>query len=222
MTDKSLDAFIKKDTRSPLRRALGASAAGVGAVSPPLDFGGSGDRLRGIPLSLRVLNAGETERVRVDAHRWLRDTCGESEDFIGYSDAGRALMEFEVKLRTVAHALVEPAPPNRHVCADSEGNASPDEARTLLDADEVSALFEHYLDWLSERSPIQSKSLDDLREVIDSLGKGTTPLSRLNGFDAATLRCIVREQVALVRKRMNSPSSPTSPLSDENETSNTP
>lgn len=208
-----LDQFITRDTRSPLRKALGASASGVGAVKL-VEFPGCGGRLDGVPLGLRTLTAGESIRVRTEAHAYLTRQCSLSEDAVGYSDAGRSLMEFEVKLRTVALALVDPstcAP----VCANAKGEADPDEVRTLLESDEVAGLFELFVDWTNERSPLQSKTAEEVEKLVDSLGKGSVPSSSLNGYDSATVRSIARALVTRLRGLMSSRSWPTSPSNDE-------
>jgi len=211
-----LDAFVTRDTRSPLRRALGASASGVGAVKV-IEFDGCGARLRGVPLALRTLTAGESIRVRTDAHAYLTRQCALSEDAVGYSDAGRALHEFETKLRTIALALVDPST-GLPVCVNAKNEADADEARTLLESDEIAGLFELFVDWTNERSPIQSKTAEEVEDLIEALGKATMPMSSLNGYDAATLRCIARALVGRLRAQTNSLSSPTSPSTGADET----
>jgi len=211
-----LDAFVTRDTRSPLRRALGASASGVGAVKV-IEFDGCGGRLRGVPIALRTLTAGESIKVRTDAHAYLTRQCGLSEDAVGYSDAGRALHEFETKLRTIALALVDPST-GAPVCVNAKGEADADEARTLLESDEVAGLFEMFVDWTNERSPIQSKTAEEVEALIEAMGKATMPLSSLNGYDAATLRFIARALVGRLQAQTSSRYSPTSPSNVADET----
>ncbi len=211
-----LDAFVTRDTRSPLRRALGASASGVGAVKV-IEFDGCGGRLRGVPIALRTLTAGESIKVRTDAHAYLTRQCGLSEDAVGYSDAGRALHEFETKLRTIALALVDPST-GAPVCVNAKGEADADEARTLLESDEVAGLFEMFVDWTNERSPIQSKTAEEVEALIEAMGKATMPLSSLNGYDAATLRFIARALVGRLQALTSSLSSRTSLSNGVDET----
>lgn len=211
-----LDAFVTRDTRSPLRRALGASASGVGAIKV-IEFDGCGGRLRGVPIALRTLTAGESIKVRTDAHAYLTRQCALSEDAVGYSDAGRALHEFETKLRTIALALVDPST-GAPVCVNAKGEADADEARTLLESDEIAGLFELFVDWTNERSPLQSKTAEEVEGLIEAMGKATMPLSSLNGYDAATLRFIARALVGRLQAQTNSRSSPTSLLNDADET----
>ncbi len=211
-----LDAFVTRDTRSPLRRALGASASGVGAVKV-IEFDGCGARLRGVPLALRTLTAGESIRVRTEAHAYLTRQCALSEDAVGYSDAGRALHEFETKLRTIALALVDPST-GLPVCVNAKNEADADEARTLLESDEIAGLFELFVDWTNERSPLQSKTAEEVEAVVEAMGKATMPLSSLNGYDAATLRFIARALVGRLQTQTNSRYSPTSLSNDADET----
>jgi len=206
------ERFHEAAGSSPLRRALGASRTGVAVKL--IEFEGCGGRLRGVPLALRTLNADENLRLRGAARTWLLDECRFSEAFIDDTDAGRAINELEVKIRTIALALVEPAPPHRPVAKN------PDELRLLLDADEVSALFELFLDWVQERSPISTaRSAEEVRDLVDALGKGTQPTQRLLAFDSVSLRSIAIELAGRWRTLMSSPSSPTSPSSDTETTS---
>lgn len=196
-----------------LRKALHASQGGP-AVKV-IEFDGSGGRMRGIPLALRTLSADESLRLRAAAVKWLTTSCGFTEEFLVGTTDGTAAIEFEVKVRTLALALVEPAPPHDPVARDA------DELRVLLDADEVTALFELFLDWVQERSPITSaRSAEEVTALCDALGKGTSPHASLNGYDSVTLRSIGRELARRLRTLTSSPSSHTQPSSDtETDTS---
>lgn len=209
MSDDALkEAVHAAAGTSLLRRALDASR--TGRAVKLVEFDGCGQRFRGIPLALRTLNADENLRVRAEALKWLSSSCGFSEDYLVGTTNGESLTEFEVKVRSIALALVEPAPPHRAVAKDA------DELRVMLDADEVSALFELYVDWVQERSPISAaRTAEEVASVVDALGKGTMPRSRLSAYDSASLRSIAIELVARLRTQTSSPSSPTSPLSSE-------
>lgn len=202
-----IPAQFIRDDRSPLRKALDASRSG--RAIKLIEFDGSGGRLRGVPLALRTLTTEENIRVRADALRWLSAECGFTEDFLVGTTSGESITDLEVKVRTIALALVEPAPPNAPVAKDAT------EMRALLDADEIAALFEEYLEWVQERSPITTaKTAEEVASLVDALGKGTLPLQRLSGYDSVSLRSIVRELVHRWTRQMNSPSLPTSPQSD--------
>ena len=209
MSDDALkEAVHAAAGTSLLRRALDASR--TGRAVKLVEFDGCGQRFRGIPLALRTLNADENLRVRAEALKWLSSSCGFSEDYLVGTTNGESLTEFEVKVRPIALALVEPAPPHRAVAKDA------DELRVMLDADEVSALFELYLDWVQERSPISAaRTAEEVASVVDALGKGTMPKSRLSVYDSVSLRSIAIELVARLRTQTSSPSSPTSPLISE-------
>jgi len=206
VSDTLREQFHAAAGTSLLRRALDASRSG--RTVKAIEFDGCGQRLRGIPLALRTLNADENLRVRAAARKWLCEECGFTEDFLASTEDGEATTGFEVKVRTIALALVEPAPPHRAVAKDA------DELRGLLDADEIVALFELYIDWVQERSPISSaKSAEEVSALVDAMGKGTLPTRQLSGYDSASLRSIAIELVARLRTRTNSPSSDTSPSS---------
>lgn len=212
MSDALREQFHAAAGTSPLRRALDASRSGRAVKA--IEFDGCGARLRGIPLALRTLNADENLRVRAAARKWLCEECGFTEDFLASTEDGEATTGFEVKVRTIALALVEPAPPHRAVAKDA------DELRGLLDADEIVALFELYVDWVQERSPISSaKSAEEVSALVDAMGKGTLPTRQLSGYDSASLRSIAIELVARLRTRTSSPSSDTSPSSATAQTS---
>lgn len=205
---EDLDSEVKRAMGwGSLRRALDASRGG--ATVKVVEFDGSGERMRGIPLGLRTLNADESTRLRADALRWLTGECRFTEEFLIGTTDGTAIFEFEVKVRTLALALVEPAAPHPPVAKDA------DDLRRTLDADEVTALFEMFLDWVAERSPITSaRGVEEVRALCDALGKGTLPLARLSGYDSVSLRTIISELVAQLRTQTNSPSPRMQPSSD--------
>ena len=209
MSDDALkEAVHAAAGTSLLRRALDASR--TGRAVKVVEFDGCSARFRGIPLALRTLNADENLRVRAEALKWLSSTCGFDAEYLVGTTNGESLTEFEIKVRTIALALVEPAPPHRAVAKDA------DELRVMLDADEVSALFELYVDWVQERSPISAaKTAEEVASVVDALGKGTMPRSRLSAYDSSSLRSIAIELAARLRTQTSSPSSPILPLSSE-------
>jgi hypothetical protein len=202
-----LPAHFVSDKRSPLRKVLDASRSGRAVEL--IEFDGCDARFRGVPLALRALTTDEELKLRAAAAKWCVDVAGFGESFLLDTPEGRGTMEFEAKVQTIALALCEPAPPHAPVAA------SADELRGLLFADEVAALFELYVDFVTKRSPISAaKSAEEVASLVDSLGKGTTPLQRLSTFDAVTLRSIVRELVARWTRLTSSPSSPTPPSTD--------
>lgn len=192
---------------SPLRKALHASRGGPAVRI--VEFDGSGGRLRGVPLALRTLTSDESVRLRAQAVTFLRDRCGFSEDYLIGTTDGTSITEFEVKVRTLALALVEPAPPHRQLAKDA------DDLREMFEVDEVSGLFESFIDFVQERSPITSaQSPEEVGALCDALGKGMLPFARLNVCDSASLRSIARELATRLRALTSAPSSPTQPSSD--------
>ena len=202
-----LPAQFVTDRRSPLRKVLDASRGGRAVEI--IEFDGCDNRFRGVPLALRALTTDEEMKLRAAAAKWCTEGAGFDLSYLLDTNEGRATVEFEAKVRTIALSLCEPAPPHREIAADA------DELRALLYADEVAALFELYIDFVTKRSPISAaKSAEEVASLVDSLGKGTTPLQRLSTFDAVTLRTIVRELVARWTRLTNSPSLPTPPSTD--------
>lgn len=202
-----LPAQFITDKRSPLRKVLDASRGGRAVEI--IEFDGCDARFRGVPLALRALTTDEELKLRAAAAKWCSEAAGFDASYLLDTNEGRATVEFEAKVQTIALALCEPAAPHAPVAA------SADELRALLFADEVAALFEMYVDFVTKRSPISTaKSAEEVASLVDSLGKGTTPLQRLSTFDAVTLRTIVRELVARWTRLTSSPSLPTPPSTD--------
>lgn len=204
--DRLKEEFHAAAGTSLLQRALGPSRSGPAVKIVEVD--GCGARLRGVPLALRTLSAEQETRLRADARTWLMESCRYSEIFLDETAVGRAALELEIKVQTLALALVEPASPHGQLAR------SADELRKLLYADEVTHLFELYLDWVQERSPISAaRTAEEVKDLVEALGKGTQPLQSLSAFDSVSLRIIATELVARLRTSMSSPSSPTSPSS---------
>lgn len=197
------DEFIK-DTRPTLAQALGDRGVPVHIVDL---YDGTGARLDGIPLALRAVPESVRVKAVADALKFLTGPkCGMSEEYLYGTDAGRAEHELETKVHLLAAALCEPAPPHKPVCE------SADDLRDLLDATELSQLFEVYADWLAERNPIsRAKSVVEVEEVLAALGKGMLPASRLIAFDSSTLRSALHSSAVRLATLTSSSSSGSSP-----------
>jgi hypothetical protein len=205
--DPSLAAFVK-DPRSPLARALGER----GVVVKAIDDAGGG--LDGIPLALRIVTDAQRSRGVGAALKYLMEVCGLPEPYLYDTDAGRAEVDLECKIQMLAVALCEQAPPHDAVVKDA------DDLRALLSADEVLVLFERYVAFVEERSPLtRAKSAQEVESIVDALGKGTTPLSRLSSFDASTLR---RVALSLASRLMSSTSFNSSPSPPSTKPGTTP
>ena len=155
-------------------------------------------------LAVRALSADEAARSHADAIKWLVGTGGwQREDLIG--DAGDAILNLEVMVQTLARALVDPAKPDTAFAVDAA------EVRRLFEVDEIRALWDEYSAWSQERSPFRSlKTLDEVREVADALGKGQASMTSLPRYDFGTLRAIITSLVAQRATWMTANSSGTS------------
>lgn len=173
-------------------------------------------------LAVRTLSAEEIAAAQMAARRWLTSTGGWStEDLL--SDTGDALLNLETMVQILARALVDP---DNHELpfASAEGAAAAAEVRKCFDADEIRACFDEYSRHAQDRSPFRKlKTLDEVREVADALGKGLTAPTALQRFDATSLQLIITELAARVTKLTTRTSSATSPPTssppDSSETS---
>lgn len=195
-----IEQFHAAAGTSLLRRALGGKAMASAIVDIPPE---SPSRLRGVPLAVRMLTDEERARAHAAAVAWIRTRAGFAEEYV-YSGNGAAEVDLEIKVQTLAVALVDPS-----TLAPVAKDA--DDLRGVLTSDEVAFLYERFLDLCAERSPFQSLTFERLMEEVDALGKGTIPLSSLNGYDSASLRIIARELVARHARQMSGSSSATSP-----------
>ena len=145
-----------------------------------------------LALAVRTLSAHEQEQAHAEAIKWLVGTGGwQREDLIG--DAGDAVLNLEVMVQTLARALVDPEKPDTLFAADAA------EVRRHFEVDEIRACWDEYLSWSQERSPFRSlKTLDEVREVADALGKGQASMTSLPRYEYGTLRAII---TALVDRR---------------------
>lgn len=192
---------------SPLRRALGGKAMASAIVDIPPE---SPSRLRGVPLAVRMITDDERARAHAAAVAWLRTRAGFAEEYV-YSGNGAAEVDVEIKVQVLALALVDPS-------TQSPVAKDADDLRATLTSDEVTFLYERFLDLCAERSPFREMAFDKMMEELDALGKGTIPLSSLNGYDSASLRTIARELVARHVRQMSGPSSDTSPSPESTQT----
>ena len=204
MTTFDHDPHVK-DHRSLLAKALDGRGVIVKIVD---DFVGTGGRLEGVPLALRALSNDERVKCIARSVAFLLGPCGMSEEHCFGQGQGAFERDLEAKVQILALALVEPAPPHARVAA------SADDLRTLLDADEITQLFEIYADHIAERSPISSAAtVEEVEAVIVALGKGTIPASRLTRYDTSTLRSTIVSLAVRLETLTSSRSSPTSPSS---------
>ena len=198
----STDAFIKG---SKLSKLLAGRSRPVREFTIEIVRDAGPESLR---LAVRTLSAEEIATAQMDARRWLTSTGGwTTEDLL--SDTGDALLNLETMVQILARALVDPDNHDLPFAAAEKGAA---EVRKCFDADEIRACFDEYSRHMQDRSPFRAlKTLDEVREVADALGKGLTAPTALQRYDATTLQRIIIELVAQATKRTTLTSSDTSP-----------
>lgn len=202
--DPSLAAFIK-DTRTPFQRFMDAKSP----VKQIEDFRGSAGRWEGFTFGLRALTVDEVQHAAVDAVKELTGKFGMSESLL-FTSVSEEMRDISSKVHILYRALVDATAPHERLFP------TPDKLRAALEPDELHGLFEMFMDWQRERSPLSSaQNLDAVLREVEALGKGMAPPSVLNGCDAGTLRYIVtvlaQEKAARLTASMSEDSSSTSP-----------
>jgi hypothetical protein len=190
---------------SPLAKLL------AGRVRPHKTFSVEIARADGrvtLPLAMRSLTAEDAERAHADAIKWLVSTGGwQREDLIG--DACDAILNLEVMVQTLTRALVDPERPDVAFAVDAA------EVRRFFEVDEIRAVWDEYATWSQERSPFRSlKTLAEVKEVADALGKGQASMTSLPRYEYATLRLII---TALVGQRATWTTASSSGISQPND-----
>jgi hypothetical protein len=216
-----LDAFIKGSSLAKL--------AGLAAVPHrTFPFRGAGDRFPdGTRFAVRALAADARMRAATEAERWLRRVGGfESAELL--TETGQAVLQIEGKTRILATALVDPDDTGRPYAGVGDdgrqdlGRAA-DEIRALLEAEEIEALFEEWIDFNDERSPLsKARSWAEFEGLLAAVGKGSVSRTSLNRYDSASLRFMLRELAARHWTPTRPSSSPTSPASDSSDSSTDP
>ena len=191
-----------KDKRSPFQKAIGGAEIPHKVVD---DFVGAGERFKGTPVAVRTLPADVIMRADAAAvHACL--ALGYTTEML-YTEAGEDALAFERKVQTLAKACVDPADPSRPFFA------SADEAR-LLEPDEAHVLYNHFVAWQEERSPLsRANTWQEVEDQLMALGKGLIPRSWLNSFDASSLRfmcCGLADRLATLTSPSSPPTSPSS------------
>lgn len=192
-----------KDRRSPFLKVLGDAAVPHRVVG---DFEGAGGRFKGVSIAVRALPGDALLRAEAAALRACETLGFKAEEL--FTEGGESALQFETKVQTLARAIVDPDAPSTPFFASAE------EAR-LLEPDEVHVLYNHFLAWQEERSPIsRAGSWEKLEASLVALGKGTIPRSWLSSFDASSLRHMLCELATQYATRTSHSSSPTSPSPD--------
>ncbi len=204
------------DKRSPLARFLGER---VPCRRVEIRTG----RLAGLPAALRALSAAEIQRATLDAVKHLTTEGWEKEDL--YTELGESVLNMETAVRLLAAALVVPPGEQGEVRPGELAplTSGPDQVRALFEPDEITLLFREFCAYQDERSPLsRAKSVEEVEDLIEALGKGQAPTSRLNAFDPSSLRSIITGLAVRLMSATRPPSSPTSPSGVTATASSTP
>lgn len=166
-------------------------------------------------LAVRAISVEETEEAHAEAVKYLTTKGGHTrEDFI--TSQGDSIMEVELMTQVLARALMDHDDLRAPFAKDAAA------LRGMLFTDEIEACFREYSAWQAERSPIRAlRSADELREVVDALGKGRVERTSLLRFDVISLTDIALSLADRVQKQTRPSSSDTSPPSESPETSST-
>ncbi len=156
-------------------------------------------------LAVRTLSTEEQAKAHAEATKFLTGLGGwRSEDIL--TDLGNSILNLEVMVQTLALALVDPERPSSSLAADAA------EVRRCFDVDELRACFDEYERHALERSPFRHlKTLAEVREVADALGKGLMQPTSLQRYDVNSLQLIITSLVDPRRRWTTPSSSDTSP-----------
>jgi hypothetical protein len=173
---------------------------------------------RGAPMTVhavfavRALSAAEMEEAHAEAIKWLVSKGGHTrEDLIGAT--GDSIMELELMTQLLARALMHPDRTREPAVKDAAM------LRDLMFSDEIEACFREYTAFQAERSPLRNiRSADELREVVEALGKGQASQINLLRFDVISLRSITLSlagRVSTLTRPNYSDTSPQSPSPED-------
>jgi hypothetical protein len=174
---------------------------------------------------VRSLPADRIQSAMRAAVQYLTEKCGWKEEQL-YTELGEATHDAETQLQVLARALIHP--PKDDPASLTEGTCvalvhDTEDLRTLLDPAEVSYLFREFTRFQQERSPFtRAQTPEEIEALVDSLGKGVTPPSRILSFDDDTLRSVALSLVFRLSRSTSSPSSPSSPSTDTSDGSSAP
>jgi hypothetical protein len=167
-------------------------------------------------IAARAISIEETEEAHADAVKYLTGKGAHTrEDFL--TSTGDAIMEAELMVQVLARALMDPDDPRTPWARDAA------HLRGTLFTDEIDACFRHYSAFQAERSPIRAlRSGDELKEVVEALGKGQIERTALLRYDAISLSDIALSLADRVQTLTRPNSSATSPQTDSPEASSDP
>lgn len=125
------------------------------------------------------------------------------------TELGQAMLDNEMQVQVLHLTMRQP----KNLAA--KYTSSPTDVRMNLEPDERMTLWNEYVAFQHERSPLRTvKTDEELEELVSALGKGSFEATELSYFDTATLRTIIIELGDAYRRRMKQLSSATTPASD--------
>lgn len=157
-----------------------------------------------LPMAARALSVEETEEAHAAAIQWLVSKGGhQREDLIG--STGDSILECELMVQLLSRALMDPERLREPFAKDAAA------LRAAFFTDEIDVCFREYSAFQAERSPLRNiRSAEELREVVDALGKGLGSSINLLRYDAISLCSITHSLAALVSTQTRPSSSDTS------------
>lgn len=171
------------------------------------DFPGCGGRFQGVTFALWALTADEVSRSLATAYAWCRETAKWSEESLLVGD-GKAVLTMASKAHQLALSLRDPDDTLKPLASDGA------DVLRLMEPDEIGAMYERFLDWQQERSPLQHIPAGEVESFVEALGKGWTHPTSLASCDSASLRYMLLYTAKALHSQTRAPSSDTSPASD--------
>lgn len=200
------------DTRSPIVKAIGSAVA-------TKDVTVERGRLAGQAFTLRSLPTRDVQRANDEARRHLVEGRGWSEQRVYDADNVEEGLdsidrEQEMWIHVLARALVVRPEEGAAAAAVTPLFRGPEELASVLEPDEIGYLFTEWVRFQRERSPLtHAETPEAVEALVEALGKGSIPLSRLRSCKSGSLLDIALSMGLKLRSLTSSPSSDTSPSS---------
>jgi hypothetical protein len=169
-------------------------------------FPGERGKQHNLSVGIWCLSRHELAEAEREAAKYLQDICKVSDAQLA---VGTSLAEEEIKVQLLFRALRDPKEPTRQFFKEIM------HLRTRLYADEITALYSAYLEFVEERSPLRKcVSSEEIDQLVDSLGKGLPANSVLSFYDTSSLKNIVEELAARLVTQMRASFLPSSGQSE--------
>lgn len=140
-------------------------------------------------IGIRVLVDDEVDACRLAAVRYCKERGADL-------SADPEFLDREIQRQIVWRSTVDP---------DASGDDPPAFFPSFkdvrkLDTVTVEALFNAYLEHQEWVSPIRTLTVEQVRELVDALGKATLPEQALDDLSRDTLRLCVRSMASVLRE----------------------